>query len=164
MREEEIEQLYTRLEKPLCNVVFRWLWDMDDAQDVVQEAFVRLWRMRTRVDIDTVEPLVYKIALNLATSRRRWKQTWKWMSLSTVREWPSVARRADEALLAGEEHERLRAAVDTLPEDLRRVIMLCAFSDLSYQEIAEALSIPAGTVGSRRHRALRQLRQHLTDA
>jgi hypothetical protein len=38
MREDDLERLYARLEKPLCNVVFRWVWNMDDAQD----AFVRL--------------------------------------------------------------------------------------------------------------------------
>jgi len=64
MREDDLERLYARLEKPLCNVVFRWVWNMDDAQD----AFVRLWRMRARVDLATVELLIYKIALNLAPS------------------------------------------------------------------------------------------------
>ena len=54
MREEDLERLYARLEKPLCNVVFRWVWNMDDAQDVVQDAFVRLWRMRDRIDPATL--------------------------------------------------------------------------------------------------------------
>ncbi len=66
MREEDLEQLYARLETPVCNVVFRWVWSMDEAQDVVQDAFVRLWRMRARVDMDTVETMIYNIALNLA--------------------------------------------------------------------------------------------------
>ena len=70
MGEEDLEQLYARLETPLCNLVYRWLWSMDESQDVVQDAFVRLWRMRARVDKQTVEPLIYKIALNLAASRR----------------------------------------------------------------------------------------------
>ena len=55
MREEDLERLYVRLEKPLCNVVFRWVWNMDEAQDLVQDAFVRLWRMRTRVDLRSGE-------------------------------------------------------------------------------------------------------------
>lgn len=71
MGEEDLEQLYARLEKPLCNLVYRWLWSMDESQGVVQDAFVRLWRMRARVDKQTVEPLIYKIALNLAASRCR---------------------------------------------------------------------------------------------
>lgn len=91
MREEDLEQLYARLETPVCNVVFRWVWSMDEAQDVVQDAFVRLWRMRARVDMDTVEPLIYKIALNLAASRRRSQKIWRWVSLDVLRDATSAA-------------------------------------------------------------------------
>ena len=44
--EKKLETFYARLEKPVYNVVYRWLWREEDARDVVQEAFVRLWRMR----------------------------------------------------------------------------------------------------------------------
>ena len=162
MSEADLEQLYSRLEKPLCNVVFRWVWSLDDAQDIVQDAFARLWRMRARVDMDTVEPLVYKIALNLAASSRRSNRVWRWISVESLRDATSSARPVDESLMAGEELARLRSAVEGLPEDLRRVIMLCEYSDLSYDEIAGVLSIPTGTVGSRRHRALRQLKHQLS--
>jgi len=148
MGEEDLEQLYARLEKPLCNLVYRWRWSMDESQDVVQDAFVRLWRMRARVDKQTVEPLIYKIALNLAASRRRSKRVWRWVSFDTIR-----------APLG-----RLRRAVERLPDDLRRVIMLCEYSELSYDEIAGIMSIPAGTVGSRRHSAIQRLRETLSEA
>jgi hypothetical protein len=42
--QEEIEELYRALEKPMYNVVYRWLWDPEEARDVVQETFLRLWR------------------------------------------------------------------------------------------------------------------------
>ena len=162
MCEADLERLYARLEKPLCNVVFRWVWNMDEAQDVVQDAFVRLWRMRDGVDMDTVEPLIYKIALNLAASRRRSKKIWRWVSLDVLRHPASAGRPADESLAAEDEATRLRAAVEALPEDLRRVIVLCELSEMSYDQVADMLSIPVGTVGSRRHRALRRLKQALS--
>ena len=90
MCEADLERLYARLEKPLCNVVFRWVWNLDEAQDIVQDAFVRLWRMRERVDLDTVEPLIYTIALNLAASRRRSSKIWRWVSLDLFRDPPSA--------------------------------------------------------------------------
>ncbi|MDA1093540.1 MAG: RNA polymerase sigma factor [Acidobacteria bacterium] len=163
MREEELEQLYARLERPLCNVVYRWLWNMDEAQDVVQDAFVRLWRMRARVDLVTVAPLIYKIALNLAASGRRSKRLWQWVSLDALRAPRSKEASADSAISSREEAARVRSAVQALPEQLRRLIMLCEYSELSYDEIADILSIPAGTVGSRRHRALRRLREALSE-
>ena len=67
-----LEALYVRLEGPLYNVAYRYVWDAAEAQDIVQEAFVRLWRARDRVRMQTVEALVYRIALNLARNRRRW--------------------------------------------------------------------------------------------
>jgi RNA polymerase sigma-70 factor (ECF subfamily) len=163
MEEDDLERLYTRLERRLANVVYRWVWNIDEAQEIVQEAFVRLWRMRARVDLSTVEPLVYRIALNLASSRRRSKRLWQWVSLEAVRERASLARATDESMAGEEDAARLRAAVEALPEDLRRVIVMCELSEMSYQAIAEALSIPAGTVGSRRHRALARLRQALAE-
>lgn len=164
MREEDLERLYTELEKRLCNVVFRWVWSMDEAQDVVQEAFVRLWRMRARVDMDTVEPLIYKIALNLAASRRRSRKIWRWVSMDVLRGAAAATRPADESVSANEDRARLRAAVESLPDDLRQVIVLCEYSELSYDQIAQMLSIPVGTVGSRRHRALRRLREQFSSA
>ena len=161
MREKDLEQLYLRLERPLCNVVFRWVWKMDEAQEIVQDAFLRLWRMRARVDMETVEPLVYKIALNLAASRRRSRKIWQWVTLDAIRGAQSADPAADELLAAREEEDRLRVAVEALPDDLRQVVMLSEYSDLTYEQIAEVLSIPTGTVGSRRHRALRQLREAL---
>ena len=53
--------------------------------------------------------------------------------------------------------------METLPEDLRRVVVLCECSELTYDEIGAVLSIPPGTVGSRHHRALRLLRARLEE-
>ncbi len=155
-----LEALYTRLEKPLYNVVYRWLWNAQDAGDVVQEAFVRLWRMRDRVDPSTVEPLVYRIAVNLASNRRRATRRWRWLPL-TDRSTPRTATDPSDDLLAGERHDRLRKAVDDLPDKQRAVVMLCEFSELTYDQVAQALDIPAGTVASRRHQAVARLRKAL---
>ena len=163
MHEDDLERLYTRLERRLANVVYRWVWSIDEAQEIVQEAFVRLWRMRARVDLRTVGPLVYRIALNLASSRRRSKRLRQWVSLEAVRDRASPGRAADESIADLEDAARLRAAVEGLPEDLRRVIVMCELSDMSYEEIGRALSIQPGTVGSRRHRALARLRQALAE-
>jgi len=86
MRQAELEQLYARLEKPMYNVAFRWMWDADEAQDAVQEAFVRLWRMGDRVQPATSEPLVYRILMNLINSRLRQKRVWRWVTLESLRE------------------------------------------------------------------------------
>jgi RNA polymerase sigma-70 factor (ECF subfamily) len=65
-------------------------------------------------------------------------------------------------MVRDQERHRVRDAVSSLPEDLRDVVLLCEFSGMSYAEIAGTLSIPEGTVGSRRHRALKLLRSRLS--
>lgn len=157
-----LEALYQRLEGPVYNVVYRWLWDTQDAREVVQEAFVRLWRMRARVDLATVEPLVFKIALNQASKKLRWRKTWRWLSL----EQGGDERRAgepgvDAALVERERQLAVRAAVEALPDGQRAVVMLCELSDLSYAQVAETMGIPEGTVASRRNAAMKSLRRAL---
>ncbi len=160
--EPELEALYARLEKPLYNVLYRRVWSREEARDLVQETFVKLWRMRRRIVPDTVEPLVYKIAINLARSRLRRKRVLRWLPLEPLAAAFSDPRGAAEPELArDEERTRLREAVLALPEDLRDVVLLCEFSGMSYRQVAEALAIPEGTVGSRRNRALKRLRKDL---
>jgi len=163
MDEADLEQLYARLEKPLYNVVYRWVWRAEEAQDLVQEAFVRLWRMRERVRLATAEALVYRIALNLAASRRRSRKIWRWVSLEALRGASGEERSAERELLERQRHGLVREAVESLPDDLRRVVVLTECTGMTYEEIGGILAIPAGTVGSRRNRALRKLRELLAD-
>jgi RNA polymerase sigma-70 factor (ECF subfamily) len=159
----QLEQLYARLETPMYNVVYRWLWNADDARDVVQEAFVKLWRVRARVELDTVEPYLYRIAVNLASKRRRSRKLWRWVSLDKAGARASDTPSARDSIDDEQRRAAVRAAVDALPEPQRRVVMLCEFSDMSYQQVADTLGIAIGTVGSRRNAALAKMRQTLTD-
>ncbi len=153
----EFERFFVELERPLYNVAYRWLWSREDAAEVVQEAFVRLWKMRARVEAQTAKALVYKIALNLASSRRRRRASRRLRLVvsATPRESP------DEALVERESAARVRAALERLPEAQRRVVVLCELGGLSYAEVAEILEIKVGTVGSRRNSALAKLREQL---
>lgn len=158
---EALEQLYSRLETSLYNVVYRWVWNEEDARDLVQDAFVRLWRMRRRVRLETVEPLVYRIAINLAANRRRSRKLWRWASLKAVGTRSTGTEDGLRALESAEREVAVREAVNALPERLKRVVLMSEFSGMTYEQIGRSLGIPAGTVGSRRHQALKRLRQAL---
>jgi len=155
----ELGALYARLEKPVFNVVYRWLWNRDEARDVMHDAFLKLWQARERVDWSTAEPLVFRSALNLAANRLRARKLRSWASLepllSDEREAP------DDALDAERTRAEVRKAIDALPDKLKRVVVLCELSGLSYAQVAEALEIPIGTVGSRRSLALAALQEKL---
>lgn len=157
----QLESLYRRLERPIYNVVLRSVWSEQEAADLVQESFVRLWAMRRRVRPETVEPLVWRIAMNLVSKRRRWRRLRRFVGLSVVG--ADDTPTPDRALADHERDRRVREAVDRLSNDLRDVVLLTAFSGLSYREVADLLGIPEGTVGSRRARAVRELRETLGD-
>lgn len=159
--EATLETLYVELEKPLYNVVYRWVWNPEEARDVVQEAFVRLWRMRDRVRTETARPLVYKIALNLASNRRRARKLWRWVSLEAL--WGRSSSSIDprESASARERREAVRSAIDALPERYRAVIALCELAGMSYREAAVVLGAPPGTVASRKHTAMKLLQDRL---
>lgn len=152
----DIESLYQRLERPLFNVAFRWTWSDAQAQELVQEAFLRLWKARWRVREDSAEAYVYRIVINLGQKHAGRRSRWR----DFVTRTPEVEPRAPDPELDADS-EALRRAVTALPDTLRSVLLLCEYSGLRQREIAALLGIRPGTVGSRRHEAIGRLREAL---
>lgn len=151
-----LETLYVRLERPLYNAAYRWTWEPEEARELVQEAFVRLWARRDQVRPKTVEPLVWRITLNLCRNRRRWHRLRTFFGLD--RDHVDDRPGADVLLLGVERSRSVRAAIEQLPEGEREALLLTHFSGLSYRDAAEILGVAEGTVGSRRNAAVRRLR------
>jgi RNA polymerase sigma-70 factor (ECF subfamily) len=147
--------VYRRLEKPLYNVVYRVLWDAAESQDVVQETFLRCWRRKEDVRADGFKALLYRTALNLASNRRRRTRLWRMVGVAQIEDAPAE-NATDEPI-----SRLVRAAFDSLPEALRSVVLLTELAGMTYSEVAAALEIAEGTVGSRRTRALALLRERL---
>ena len=146
---------YARLEAPLYNVVYRWLWHEEDARDVVQEAFLKAWKMRTDIRAEGFKPLLFRIALNLASNRRRQRRLW---SLVTLEHWrhPLEDTTEQAAISAG-----IRKAISSMSNEHRTVLMLTEFAGMNYTEIAAVMNVKPGTIGSRRHRAMTSLKAAL---
>lgn len=159
--EAELYACYRRMEKPLYNVLYRWLWQSQDCQDVIHDAFLRVWHRRGRVDAARLESLAWTTALNLARNRLRWRRLWRFdeADAATIADADPVeetARRQREA--------SVRRALNQLPTAQRHVLLLSEFGDMDTNQIAHTLGIPPGTVGSRKHIALRRLREQLEEA
>jgi len=150
---------YRALERPLYNVVYRWVWDSTESQDIVQEAFLRCWRVRGRIRAETFKALVFRTAINLAANHRRRKRLWRFVSFESLPEEP-----VDGGAPPGVWSRALRDAVESLPESLKRVLLLSELAGMSYREIAEITGVREGTVGSRRARALAIVRRKLESA
>lgn len=156
--EEAFVACYRRIERPLHNVLYRLLWHGQDCQDLMHDAFLRVWNRRDTVDPGRVDALVYATAMNLAKNRLRWRALWRWDGVDAAE---AVA--GDEPQAAALQ-ATLRNALATLSVDMRQVILLSEIAGFGTAEIARILDIPAGTVGSRKHHAMRRLRASLGTA
>lgn len=126
------------------------------ADDLLHETFVQALRRRHRMgDVVTPRAWLFTIARRVAVSNFRWRRRRPSAGLPT--EVAADASTQEDPRLAG-----VREAIAALPEPLRETLELRVRHDLSYQEIAEVLAIPVGTVRSRLHRAVRRLRETLT--
>lgn len=135
-----------------------------DAEDVVQVAFVKAFQALPRCrDGAAFRPWFLRIVINEAknanrAARRRWSTTER---LTTFDVPLDVSDPASSAL-SGERRAALMAAVRRLPMTQQRVVACRYFLELDERETATALGLPAGTVKSRLHRALRRLEHELT--
>ncbi len=166
-------ELVDRYKKPIFHLALRMLRNREEAEDSAQETFLRAFR-----SIDTFEegrrfsPWLYQIASNLCRDVLR-KRSIRGFTQSLDAPidddgelYPQYARDEkgpDELAVEGELREAVLDAVDRLPDKYRVVIVLRHLQDLSYQEIADVLDIPIGTVKTRLFRAREALRADLDD-
>jgi RNA polymerase sigma-70 factor, ECF subfamily len=164
--------LVERFQNPLMNYIFRFMGSNDDAADILQETFIRVYRKRHLYKtIARFSTWIYTIAGNLAKSELR--KSYRKGSIPLVierdndddyelplsTEDPLPDRRADSALL----YERIQKSLEQLPEAFREAVILRDIQELSYEEIAEIIGMPVGTVKSRINRGRAQLQELLKD-
>ena len=147
-------ELVRRYYDGVCGLAYRFLSNAHDAQDIAQEAFLRVFGALDRFDLDlSFKPWLNKITMNLIMDalRARYRAT-----STSLDAGPSVADPgADPAdkPAADEEHARVRQIVDSLPPKYRTVLVLRDLEDYSMGEIASMLECPQATVRWRLHRA-----------
>jgi RNA polymerase sigma-70 factor (ECF subfamily) len=161
--EAAFEQLVLRHQRYVFNLAYRVLGDYTEAEDMTQEAFVRVWRglsgFRGQARFTT---WLYRIVHNLCLNRlpglqRELLQT---EPLEEVLADPGLS--PADLFAVREQMAFLHAQMDRLPEKYRLVLTLRYLQHLSYDEIAAALEMPMGTVKTHIHRARRLLRERLS--
>jgi len=146
----------------LYTVAYRLAGNDDDAQDLVQEALLRVRRGLERYEPGSLEGWLARIVTNVFLDEMRRRKRRPTSALPDDPDWvlpPEPG--ADEA--SRELPAHLEDALASLPEEFRVPVVLCDVADQSYEQIATALEIPVGTVRSRIHRGRRLLRGVLTE-
>lgn len=140
---------------PLVRFAYGLTLDVGRAEDLVQEALVRFWRMRGRVAVERPEAYVRRTLVNLAVTsgRRRW---WGERVLGRVPE--IVSRPESDPGHGSAQRDELRRALARLPARQRVVVVLRYVEDLSERQVADLLGCSVGSVKSHASRGLSALR------
>jgi RNA polymerase sigma-70 factor (ECF subfamily) len=162
-------ELVERYSGPLYNLAYRILHDPMEAENVTQEAFLRIVASieRTRLDLP-IKPYLFRIAVNLCYDVLRAKKPLTFTDLERddesfseiVEDAPEILDRMEKEEL----HLQLRAAIESLPPHYRTVIVLKYIEEFSYAEIAQTVNLPLNTVRTHLRRAKQQLRSRLERA
>lgn len=162
---EAFETLVARYQRVVFTVALRMLGDREDARDAAQNTFIKIYeKLDTYRSEHRFFSWMYRILVNECLNARRHRRSRNvddgGAQAGTNAEWgmdpgPGVA------FETAERRRDVRAAILTLPAQYRTVIVLRHFAALSYEEMADALGIPARTVKSRLHTARQQLAQLL---
>jgi len=166
--EEAFRQIVKRYQKPILDLVFRYVGNQEDAEEVAQDVFIRLYRAaHTYEPKAKLSTYLYRIAVNLSLNRirdRKWK---RFVSLEFLRRggekdaMSSGIRAPDSLLEQKEKQQAVREAVDSLPPNQKTAVILKRFQELSYGEIAEVMDCSVSAVESRLHRAKQALQKKL---
>lgn len=149
-----------RLERPLYNYLYRWFWQPETCRDLIHDAFERIWRRRKSVEPARIDALVWTTVINLGRNHHRRRKLLDWVPLP-----PALTGGLGPETEAGldERDRRLQRALDELPDRSREVVLLEIFAGVPRARLASILGIPAGTLASRKHAAIKRLKELLDE-
>jgi RNA polymerase sigma-70 factor, ECF subfamily len=157
---ETITALVAEYSTTLYRVAYSVMRNAAEAEDAVQEAFLRVLKHRDKLaEIRDLRVWLVRITWNVVLDKKRRSKTRPENEdvADFVRVLPAADRRADEILISSQEHSRILKAIDQLPAKERQALLLSAVQELSTSEIADVLGTTESSIRSRIFRARREL-------
>lgn len=153
-------QMVDRYKDRLMNVIGRMLSSQEEAEDIVQETFVRVYQHRQSFNFKhCFSTWIYTIALNLARNELRKRRKFKFYDITEMQ--GNEAEFAVDPKVPSNLPQALEKAIKQLPDKYRIAFILRDVQELPYDEVAKVLDVPLGTVKSRVNRARLMLREKL---
>lgn len=158
------EQLFDKWYEPLCRYAYSILRDIDDAEDVVQKTFCKLWDQRETLNIQSsINSYLYRIVHNDCLNTVHRQTSHKEHDLNYISTMNSSKDSVNEHLAGSELQTAINKALEALPPQCKRVFEMSRIEQLSYSEIATQLDISTNTVENHISKALKLLRIELKE-
>jgi RNA polymerase sigma-70 factor, ECF subfamily len=163
--EQALASLYDRYRVILFGLTVRILNSREEAEDVLQEVLLQVWRQAADFDEQRGRPFTWLVTLARSRAIDRLRQLAARQRLATASVQEASEEVSDAALDAvkSEQSAIVRSALAELPEEQRRTLLLAYFEGLTQSEIAERLKIPLGTIKTRMRSGMIKLRELLGD-
>ncbi len=160
--EQAFDQFFKSHSKLLRNYLYYKFGDLDQAEDIVQDAFIKLWNNCAKVPITKAKSYVYTVATNLGISNsRHQKVKFKYQKYISHRK-SDVHHESPEFIVLEKEYmEKLKNAIAQLPERQREVFLLSRIDKKTYKEIAELSGVSVKAIEKLMHKALLALRKKI---
>ena len=162
--ESAFEMVFRTYYRPLCQYAYSFLNDRDEAEEVVQAAFINIWDKREQVEIQTsLKAYLYRIVRNSCLNVIKHEKVKKQHVAHEMVHAESTHEGVTQSVISSELEERISIAMKALPEQCRLVFQLSRFEELKYAEIADQLNISVKTVENQIGKALKIMREQLKD-
>jgi RNA polymerase sigma-70 factor (ECF subfamily) len=160
--EASFKTLFDTYYEVLSRYAFTFLNDSDDAEDIVQQVFINLWENRMKVDIHTsARALLYKAVYNASLNRIKHIKLKTKHANETI--YNAELSYQHQSLDQKELTNKLNQALESLPEQCRKIFEMSRFQQLKYQEIADELNLSIKTIENQMGKALKIMRTELKD-
>ena len=168
--EQAFEQLMLLHQKAVYNICYRMAGNAEDALDLSQEVFLKLWRTLEQYQFDAAfSTWLYRMTQNACIDFLRRQKRQQHASLTVSDDEaagkelsvPDPAPLPEDRVIFNEKPEAIRTAMHALPPDFREILELRVVRNLPYEQIAQIMGLPVGTVKSRLARARLQLKKRL---
>ncbi|WOI55306.1 sigma-70 family RNA polymerase sigma factor [Palleronia sp. LCG004] len=155
--------LYDATSAKLFGVCLRVLKDRSDAEDVLQEVFVKVWRNAGRYNVNGLSPMTWlvTIARNAAIDRLRTRKT-QTEDAEVLERLPDRGPSPEGAAIAASEARRIAACLDELERDRAQAVRGAYLDGLSYQDLATKFDVPLNTMRTWLRRSLQRLKDCLS--
>jgi RNA polymerase sigma-70 factor (ECF subfamily) len=148
----------------LCGYALKYVWELDQAEEIVQDLFFNLWNKKSQLYISSsVESYLFRAVRNACLNYLKHKKIQDNYASAVQENYSSGIRLNDNPMETLELQKRIDESIESMPPERKKIFLLSRYDGLKYKEIADKLGISVKTVEAQMGKALKYLREELKE-